>query len=94
MVQVTTPAITVEIPSETAQALWAAMHDDDDLAEDYVNLCIIHGLNHLIEDLNHNCWSTSELARVFSNLFAARERAREGEEEMAARWSAYCEPPF
>jgi hypothetical protein len=94
MVQVTTPAITVELPNETAQALWAAMHEDDDLAEDYVNACVIHGLNHLIEDIPHTSWSDAELAKLFSNLFIARQNAMDQEKDVAQRWSSYCEPPF
>jgi predicted HD phosphohydrolase len=86
--------VDVRICGEAARAVWAAMHDDDDLAEDYVNVCVVHGLNHLVEDLGPEPYTTEEWDRIRFNLRAAREVCKKGEEEMMKRWTLYNEPPF
>lgn len=90
----TIPRITVVLPSVTAQALWAAMHDDDELAEDYVNLAVIHALNHLLRDADRKWYTTSCWKRFVLNLQEARSGAIMNEEDMVERFQAYTEPPF
>lgn len=90
----TTPQIQIVLPMWTSRALWAAMHDDDDLAEDYVNLCVIHGLNHLIEQVAMENYCHEQWARLQSNLHQARREACAIEDAMVRRWSEYGETPF
>lgn len=90
----TTQTVKVEITYETAQALWAAMHEDDGLASDYADLCIIHGLNHLIAQVDTRHWSQRALAKVLDNLGQAKAQAVLREEDVVNRFVAYGEPPF
>jgi hypothetical protein len=86
--------LRIRISDDLAQALWAAMHDDDDLAADYVELCVIHGLSHLVEDYSAAWYTPEKWARIHEYLERARRSARTGEEGMVARFHAYSEPPF
>ena len=63
----------VELSRKTARALWAAMHDDDELVDDYANVCVIHGLNHLLTEVSaeyftEEAWSRMVQARPCMEL--------------------------
>jgi hypothetical protein len=90
----TTQRVKVELGDATAQALWAAMHEDDDLANQYADLCVVHGLRHLVQDMSSNAWTTAELVKLHSNLGEAAAQCLLREEEVAQRFASYSEPPF
>jgi len=90
----TTPRVAVIIREDVAQALWTAMHDDDDLASDYADRAIVKALTVLADDGLLAQLSRDARARFWVNLDNAREDLRVGTEEMAARWYRYQEPPF
>lgn len=84
----------MELRDETAQALWAAMHDDDDLASEYVDFALLHALTHLRNDRFHMHLTEEGRTRFLINLEALRDTMEEIVDDNAARWMSYCEPPF
>ena len=94
MTTTTIPRVTVELGGATAQALWAAMHEDDDLAHCYADLCVIHGLKHITKDVSSRYWTTAELVKLHANLGQAVAEALAREGDVVQRWLAYSEPPF
>lgn len=86
--------VEVRITRTVAQALWAAMHEDDDLAEDYIEVCIVHGLNHLVQDVGPDPYSRDEWEKLRKNLQEARKQLELIEDGMVKRWNTYNEPPF
>lgn len=90
----TIPGVSVRILDECAQALWAAMADDDGLANDYVDLCIVHGLTHFVNGGLIMHLTADQQWRLVHNLEDARRKCKAVEAEMAERWSSYGEPPF
>ena len=85
---------TVAIALAAAHAVWAAMHDDDGLAADYIEVAICHALNHLVREFDMTVYSPSQRERIFTNLALLRERCKEKEGAMVKRWEVYSEPPF
>lgn len=94
MDRVTTPAIQVELRNDTAQALWAAMFDDDSMVDDYVNVAVIHALNHLLAEVRCSAWPRERYEAIVAHLKQAREAATLGGDDLADRFSTYAEPPF
>jgi hypothetical protein len=94
MAQATTRRTTVEITDATAQALWAAMHEDDDLASSYADLAVVAALSRYISDRLDDGLSEDARAKLYHNHGEARAAAMLREREMAKRFAAYCEPPF
>jgi hypothetical protein len=85
---------SVQLSENVARAVWAAMHDDDDLAEDYVSIACVHALNHLVDHMGPEPYTTDEWERLRHHLRAARVDAQNREDEVVGRWNAYNEPPF
>lgn len=94
MAAATTRRITVEIEPETARALWAAMHQDDDLACSYADLAIIYALGVWLSNMSDDTYDAGTLAIIQENLGPARAKALRREEEISKRFVAYLEPPF
>ena len=90
----TTRRTSVALRDDVAQALWAAMMDDDDLASDYADRAIIKAITELVALMPPSCWGPKRFYHLMTNLEEAREAVRGGMEEMAERWHRYTEPPF
>jgi len=83
-----------ELSSDIAQALWAAMQDDDGLAEDYVEYAVLHALTHLRNQGFHQMLERDRRERFLLRLEDARDRLDGEADEQARRWMTYLEPPF
>lgn len=84
----------VEIAPPVAQALWAALHNDDDLVGDYVNLAIVGAISRLVSDLGREAWTNDEYARIMETLGDARAYVVRSEDDMVKRFDAYKPVPF
>lgn len=87
-----TPVATIGL--DVANALWAAMHEDDQLAEHYIDLCIVHGLTHFLEGTWGWRLTQEGQRKLINNLEEARRRLTASEDDFAEIWMDYAEPPF
>ena len=70
------------------------MHDDDELVDDYANVCVIHGLNHLLTEVSAEYFTEEAWSRMVQALKEARDEAQQESHELTSRWLLYAEPPF
>jgi hypothetical protein len=87
-------AVSLPVSDALCQALWAAMHDDDDLVSDYIELAVIHALTHLVRECSASWYTPERWARIHEYLEMARRTAKTTEEEIVRRFYTYAEPPF
>lgn len=86
--------VAVTLRQDLAQALWTAMHDDDDLAEDMLQRSVHGAISRVIDELPPHFWTRDAYRRIVELMASARIDLDLSSLEMAKRWHSYAEPPF